>query len=85
MKKKDYLSKNDHDEWQKFIDDKSQLPDKDKLSDQKLTKKKFIFDLHGFTLDEANKKVKEIIISCSSKNIKEILFITGKGLHSKKQ
>ena len=40
MKKKDYLSKNDHDEWQKFIDDKSQLPDKDKLSDQKLTKKK---------------------------------------------
>ena len=83
MKKKDYLSKNDHDEWQKFIDDKSQLPDKDKLSDQKLTKKKFIFDLHGFTLDEANKKVKEIIISCSSNNIKEILFITGKGLHSK--
>ena len=40
---KDYLSKNDHDEWQKkFIDDKSQLPDKDKLDNQKSTKKKII-------------------------------------------
>ena len=54
MKKKDYLSKNDHDEWEKFIEDKSKLPDKDKLNDQTFTKKKFVFDLHGFALEEAN-------------------------------
>ena len=38
--------------------------------------------MHGFSLDEANKKVKEIIKSCSEKKYKEILLITGKGLHS---
>ena len=38
--------------------------------------------MHGFTLDEANKKVREIIQSCSLKNFQEILLITGKGLHS---
>ena len=46
---------------------------------------KFRFDLHGLTLDEANKKVKEIIKSCSEKNYREILLITGKGLHSNQQ
>ena len=39
--------------------------------------------MHGHTLSEANKKVKEIIISCSKKNYTEILLITGKGLHSR--
>ena len=38
--------------------------------------------MHGFTLDEANQKAKEIILSCVKKKIKEILLITGKGLHS---
>ena len=38
--------------------------------------------MHGFTLNEANQKVKEIILSCVKKKYKEILFITGKGLHS---
>ena len=39
-------------------------------------------DLHGFTLLEANEKVKELINSCQQKGFKEILLITGKGLHS---
>ena len=33
-------------------------------------------------MDEANKKVKEIIHYCVENNFKEILFITGKGIHS---
>ena len=37
---------------------------------------------HGFTLFEANKKVKELIIYCQENSFKEILLITGKGLHS---
>ena len=49
------------------------------------TNNKFRFDLHGLTLDEANKKVKEIIKSCSEKNFREILLITGKGLHSNQE
>ena len=38
--------------------------------------------LHGFTLDGANKKVKEILFSCIKNKYKEILIITGKGIHS---
>ena len=38
--------------------------------------------MHGFTLYQANEKVKEIILLCLEKNYKEILFITGKGIHS---
>ena len=43
---------------------------------------RYEFDLHGFTLDKANQKVKELIYFCSEKKFKEILLITGKGIHS---
>ena len=33
-------------------------------------------------LDDANKKVKEIILYCVENKYKEILLITGKGIHS---
>ena len=45
-------------------------------------KERLKYDLHGFTLENANKKVKEIIISSLKNKYKEILLITGKGLHS---
>ena len=43
---------------------------------------RFKFDLHGFTLENANLKVKELINYCISNNYRELLLITGKGLHS---
>ena len=43
---------------------------------------RFKFDLHGFTLDEANIKVKSIIEHCIKNKFKELLLITGKGMHS---
>ena len=45
-------------------------------------KERYKFDLHGFTLDEANIKVKEIIEHCVKNKFKELLLITGKGIHS---
>ena len=82
MKKKDILSKKDKEDWKNFLEDTSYVSDKDQIYKNNKTNEKFKFDLHGLTLDEANKKVREIIISCSKKNFKEILLITGKGLHS---
>ena len=38
--------------------------------------------MHGYTLTDANLKTKEIILSCLKDKYKEILLITGKGLHS---
>jgi DNA-nicking Smr family endonuclease len=44
-----------------------------------------VLDLHGFSLDEANKEVKKFIIKYSNNGFKKILVITGKGLRSKSQ
>ena len=82
MKKKDNLSQKDKEDWENFIENTSFIPDKDK-SHNKDNNQLYKFDLHGLTLSDANKKVKEIVISCSKKKYKEILLITGKGLHSK--
>ena len=81
IKKKD-LSKEDSEVWQSYIENPTDVYDKD-LGKKSINRKgRFKFDLHGYTLDEANKKVKEIIISCSKNRYREILLITGKGLHS---
>ena len=68
MKKKDTLSQKDKEDWKNFLEDTSRVPDKDQTLQIKNSTKKFRFDLHGLTLDEANKKVKDIIKSCSEKN-----------------
>tara|TARA_Y100001958_G_C20959878_1_gene359093 strand:- start:233 stop:646 length:414 start_codon:yes stop_codon:yes gene_type:complete len=83
VKKKDNLSQKDKEDWKNFLEDTSRIPDKDKINQLRERNKTFRFDLHGLTLNEANKKVRDIIISCSEKNYKKILLITGKGLHSK--
>ena len=85
MKKKDSLSQKDKEAWKNFLEDTSRVPDKDQQYQIKRQANKFKFDLHGLTLNEANKKVKEIIKSCSEKNFKEILLITGKGIHSNQE
>ena len=82
MKKKDILSQKDKDDWRNFLENTSFVPDKDQKYQSKNTNEKLRFDLHGFSLNEANIKVKQLIKSCSEKNIREILLITGKGLHS---
>ncbi len=82
IKKKD-LSLEDIKHWENYIKNPSDIYDKDNSSSKVYKNKgRFRFDLHGFSLDEANKKVKEIIHSCSESKYKEILLITGKGIHS---
>ena len=82
IKKKD-LSEKDLETWKTYIKNPSDVYDKDKNNQQNHDRKgRFRFDLHGHTLDEANQRVKDIIFSCIKQKYKEILFITGKGLHS---
>ena len=83
MIKKKNISQKDINTWENYIKDPNDITDKEKaLNDNKSRYTRFKFDLHGFTLLEANKKVKEIILSCVKNNYKEILLITGKGIHS---
>ncbi len=83
MNKKKVLSQEDQKSWDEYIKNPSDVYDKEKNNSLSQNNKiRFKFDLHGFTLSEANKKVREIIISCVENNYKEVLLITGKGIHS---
>ena len=82
MIKKKNLSQEDKKAWENFIKDPSNIYDKDNNNQKKSRKERFKFDLHGFTLDDANKKVREILFFCAENKYKELLLITGKGIHS---
>ena len=82
IKKKDF-NQEDKKTWEDYIKNPSDIYDKDQgISDQTQRRERYKFDLHGFTLDEANIKVKEIIEYCVENKFKELLLITGKGIHS---
>ena len=81
IKKKD-LSQEDKQTWEDYIKDPSGIYDKDVKNQRNIRKERFKFDLHGFTLEEANSKVREVITYCIENNYKELLLITGKGIHS---
>ena len=83
MIKKKNISQEDINTWTNFIKNPTGLTDKDSFKNEnESTNNRYKFDLHGFTLSEANEKVKKIILSCIEKDYKEILLITGKGIHS---
>ena len=78
------LSKEDLKYWKEFLRNSTPVSDKDFLISKKIkTDKIFKFDFHGFSIDEANQKIKEIIETCYNKGISQIYIITGKGIHSK--
>tara|TARA_B100000242_G_C42697804_1_gene326526 strand:+ start:141 stop:560 length:420 start_codon:yes stop_codon:yes gene_type:complete len=82
IKKKNF-SEVDKKTWENYIKNPLDIYDKEKEDIKNYNRKeRFKFDLHGFSLDDANKKVKELISSCFESNYKEILLITGKGIHS---
>ena len=84
MIKKKNLSQENKKTWEEYVNNPSDIYDKEKNGHNIFKKKnRFKFDLHGFSLDGANSKVREIILSCTEKKYSEILFITGKGNHSK--
>ena len=82
IKKKD-PTQGDKKTWEEYIKNPTDIYDKDKDIIYIINKReRYKFDLHGFTLDDANKKVKEVIEHCIKNKFKELLLITGKGMHS---
>ena len=82
MIKKKKISKEDLNTWQNYLKNPTDLTDKDRLKKKNEFNKRYKYDLHGHTLIEANESVKKIILSCIQDKYKEILLITGKGIHS---
>ena len=83
MIKKKEPSDEDKKSWEEYIKNPSDIYDKDQGDLSRIKRReRYKFDLHGFTLDEANNKVKEILEYCLKNKFKELLLITGKGIHS---
>ena len=83
MIKKKEPNQEDKKAWEDYIKNPSDIYDKDQNALNTIRRReRYKFDLHGFTLDEANSKVKEIIEHCIKYKFRELLLITGKGIHS---
>ena len=76
------ISDKDKKDWQKFISSNEKLPNKDIKNYQKKIIKSDKIDLHGYSLEEANKAVEKFILSSFKKKVSKLTVITGKGLHS---
>ena len=81
----DDISNKNKKDWENFISSSDKLPDKDIKSQLDKSFKTRSIDLHGFSLDEANKKIESFIIESYALNINKIIVVTGKGLHSQNE
>jgi DNA-nicking Smr family endonuclease len=78
------ISDKDKQDWENFLKNKDKIPNKDFALRKKIRQEKIKkIDLHGFTLEEANKAVEQFIKKCLNESVTKIIVITGKGLRSK--
>ena len=81
----DNISDKDKKDWHKFINSTEKLPNKDFKYQKNKNLKIRSIDLHGYTLDEANKTIEDFINKAFSENINKLIIVTGKGLHSENE
>ena len=81
----DNISDKDKKDWNKFINSTEKLPNKDFQHQKNKNLKIRSLDLHGYTLDEANKTIEDFINKAFSENINKLIIVTGKGLHSENE
>ena len=78
----DKISDKDKIAWENFLFKNERLPNKDfKLKKKKNLKIKNI-DLHGSTLEDANKIIQNFIENAYENNVSKLIVVTGKGIHS---
>ena len=76
------ISDKDKKDWENFISSEEKLPNKDLKLKKKKYNSTYSIDLHGYTLEEANKSIQDFINKSYEKNINKLIVVTGKGIHS---
>ena len=76
------ISDKDKKDWKNFLSSEEKLQDKDLKFKKKNYTKTNSIDLHGYTLEEANKSVLDFINKSYEENINKLIVVTGKGIHS---
>ncbi len=78
------ISNKDKQDWEKFLNSEEKVSNKDLINNKiKRYKKIKKIDLHGYTIEEANKIIEQFIEKSFNENVTKIIVITGKGLRSK--
>jgi DNA-nicking Smr family endonuclease len=78
------ISNKDKEDWENFLKDKKKMPNKDFFYKKNIRHERIKkIDLHGYTIEEANRAVEKFISKCFDECITKIIVITGKGLRSK--
>ena len=81
----DNISDKDKKDWETFLTSDERLLNKDdkfKINSPLQIKS---IDLHGYTLDQANKLIESFIIKSYEERINKLIIVTGKGLHSQNE
>ena len=74
----------DNQDWENFLNNKEKIPNKDFVHKKNIRYEKIKkIDLHGYTIEEANKAIEQFIQKCFEESVTKIIVITGKGLRSK--
>ena len=81
----DNISEKDKKDWENFLSNNEKLPNKDIKKDKKTSFKTRSIDLHGYTLEEANKSIEEFITRSYREKINKLIVVTGKGIHSQNE
>ena len=78
------ISDKDKKDWENFLKNDERIPNKDFISKKNIRYEKIKkIDLHGFTLEEANRATEHFIKKYFDEGVTKIIVITGKGLRSK--
>jgi DNA-nicking Smr family endonuclease len=81
----DNISKKDKKDWESFVSSNEKLPNKDIKLNKKKSLKTRAIDLHGYTLEQANKVIEDFIKESYLEKINKLIVVTGKGLHSQNE
>ncbi len=76
------ISDKDKKDWLDFLKSDEKLKNKDLDIKKNTSLNNKTIDLHGFTLEEANKKIEKIINDAYEKDVSKVIVVTGKGIHS---
>ena len=79
------ISDKDRKDWNNFINSAEKLPNKDIKKKETDVFRIRSIDLHGYTLDQANKVLENFINKAFSEKVNKLIVVTGKGLHSKNE
>ena len=81
----DNISEKDKKDWENFLSKNEKLPNKDNKIEKKVTFRTRSVDLHGYTLEEANKLIESFILKSYQEKINKLIVVTGKGIHSQNE